>query len=269
MLRSNVWKAAKVTQQLKPRAGTMDEKLSLPDVTLIAVSSVNLEDTQCALLSSSEHIDFGAIKMLSHVPPPTQYPHIQYVNIPNIDFDGYSRFMLEELYRYVDTSHCLVVQADGFVINPQNWSDEFLAYDYIGAPWPEAIMVDTTNTVMQHATNTVIHMDRNRVGNGGFSLRSKKLLEVAAGLKFDELEFFPRNEDLVICHFLYKTMKELGIKFAPLELATRFSLDSPEPLFGENLQTVFGFHGKHYLEAVKHGDSFKHLSSPLGQPRLN
>ena len=30
----------------------------------------------------------------------------------------------------------LIVQDDGFIINKNLWDEEFLSYDYIGAPWP-------------------------------------------------------------------------------------------------------------------------------------
>ena len=58
--------------------------------------------------------------------------------------------------RYINTKFCLVTQWDGWVINSQKWNSEFLNYDYIGAIWPD--------------------YSSNQIGNGGFSLRSKKLL---------------------------------------------------------------------------------------------
>ena len=39
---------------------------------------------------------------------------------------------------YIESDFALVVQDDGHIVNPNNWSDEFLAYDYIGAPWPSS-----------------------------------------------------------------------------------------------------------------------------------
>jgi hypothetical protein len=35
-----------------------------------------------------------------------------------------------------DTEFAILVHEDGFIVNPECWSDEFLKYDYIGAPWP-------------------------------------------------------------------------------------------------------------------------------------
>ena len=54
-------------------------------------------------------------------------------------------------------------------------------------------------------------------------------------------------EDLVICHVLYDRLCQLGIRFAPLDVALRFSAERPVALGGEPLGAVFGFHGKHFL----------------------
>ena len=66
---------------------------------------------------------------------------IEHVSIPPMDLMGYSKFMLQDLYKFVDTKFCLVIQSDGFVINPNLWTNQFLEYDYIGAPWPNEISV--------------------------------------------------------------------------------------------------------------------------------
>jgi hypothetical protein len=41
------------------------------------------------------------------------------------------------LPQHIATSHVLVTQWDGFVVDARAWRDEFLACDYIGAPWPD------------------------------------------------------------------------------------------------------------------------------------
>jgi hypothetical protein len=55
-----------------------------------------------------------------------------------------------------------VVQYDGMAANKMHWSDDYYNYDYIGAPWPDRF--------------TWIRPEE-KVGNGGFSLRSMKLIE--------------------------------------------------------------------------------------------
>jgi hypothetical protein len=216
--------------------------IRLPDVTLLAATSVSIDDTLEALNISARDIDFGAVKLLSplrsaHMPSETEH-----IAIPSMDLLGYSRFMLGNLYRHFDTSHCLVVQADGFIVNPQLWRDEFLAYDYVGAPWPEYVGIT--------GIKSLLRLDRNRVGNGGFSLRSHKLMRIAAAIDFDRLNFPLRSEDLVLCHFLYEEMRAQGVTYAPPELAALFSMESTAHLFGQHLDSVFGFHGKNLLSEV-------------------
>lgn len=213
----------------------------LPHVTLLSVTSVNIEDTHAALLHCAQSMEFGAVKMLSSASPMTTDPRVQYVRIPPLDFPGYSRFMIESLYAHVATEHCLIVQADGFILDPTRWNDEFVEYDYIGAPWQETVFT-------RHGP---FRMDKNLVGNGGFSLRSKKLLEATSRFRFDDLDFPIKSEDVLICHYLYEEMRALGIRFAPPQLAAQFSIESGDGLFGQSFNSVFGFHGKHWLEACR------------------
>lgn len=149
--------------------------------------------------------------------------HVRNIEIPNItgkkDGFSYSYFCLKELPKYIETDFCLVVQHDGFIINPDMWSDKFMEYDYIGAPWPDNFA--------------------NRVGNGGFSLRSKKFLQ--ACLDIFENENILEHEDLLACVYRYEEFSKRGIKFAPVDLAIEFSIEHIVP----ELKSMksFGFHG--------------------------
>jgi len=142
----------------------------------------------------------------------------------------------------VQTKHCLVIQADGFVLNPNRWQPKFLEYDYIGAPWTEKLMV--------RSTGQILDMKKNQVGNGGFSLRSKTLLEETAKIDFDNLNFPSLNEDVLIGHFLLDQMLNAGIKFPTPELAAQFSVERPDAAFGQNPSTSFGFHGKELRDHI-------------------
>ena len=85
-------------------------------------------------------------------------PGIEVVAIPRIDSSAaYSRFVLKDLLHHVATDFVQIIQWDGYVTNAAAWSAEFLAYDYIGARW-------------------WFRETGRDVGNGGFSLRSRKLL---------------------------------------------------------------------------------------------
>ena len=214
----------------------MKKKLRLPNITLLAATSIDVDQTQLAMRISLHNIAFAEAKLLSSSAPSKKYPDIEYVSIPHMDFLGYSRLIIEDLHKHFKTSHCLIVQSDSFVVNSDLWKDEFLEFDYIGAPWSDKIQV---------SPNLVLNMEKNLVGNGGFSLRSHKLAETTAKINFNSLKFPIKSEDVVICHYLYKEMIEKGIRFAPPKLAAQFSMENINHLYGQDVNSVFGFHGKH------------------------
>lgn len=212
----------------------MSTRLHLPNVTLISATSVDIQDALLAFAISMHDIDFGAVKFLTPIEPPGLDPRIQWISIPDINFLGYSKLIFNELHRFVDTSYCLVIQGDGFVLNASSWTPEFLEFDYLGAPWSRYIRVG----------DSFLDTENCRVGNGGFSLRSKKLLEVTAQIPFDDLSFPSKSEDLIIGYYLREEMIKAGIKFPSPELAAKFSIESPDAAFGQTPNTTFGFHGK-------------------------
>jgi hypothetical protein len=223
----------------------MNSFINLEQVTLISVTSVDVDLAMNALIVSSEYLKFGSIKLLSPAKPADLPNSIEHILIPPIDFLGYSKFIIEELHKYVDTQFCLVIQADGFVINPQLWNKKFFEYDYIGAPWPNVVF---RISLVDGRLNGNFSFENNFVGNGGFSLRSKKLLELCSEIKFDELTFEVKSEDVIICHFFYEKMTRAGIKFAPPDLASSFSIELAVDYLNNDITKCFGFHGKHWLD---------------------
>lgn len=144
------------------------------------------------------------------------------------DIRSCDRFVLRVLPGLVHADYFMIVHRDGFPINPAKWTDEFLDYDYIGAPW---CWTD----------------GRNNVGCGGFSMRSKRLAMWVAEQDFKH----DMNEDEIICHKFYDRAIAAGFKFAPVSLAARFSLENQLPNKPRTLDDVFGFHGKMYLPEVR------------------
>lgn len=226
--------------------------LNLPNITLLAVTSIELEETDLALRISSHDINFGAVKLLSSEKWMPTDPKIELVPIPRMSFEGYSKFMLEELVHYVDTDFCIVIQSDGFIINAHRWNPRFLDYDYVGAPWPSNLRLQVPPNFHGSIDGLDLTLDlkKNSVGNGGFSLRSKKLLHTTSKINFDALSFFSKSEDLIICHYLYEQMLTAGIKFPVPELAAQFSIESPSAAYGQNPKTCFGFHGKSLRDLI-------------------
>jgi hypothetical protein len=187
----------------------------LPDVTLLAVTDVALPATARALTLSQNRLRFGETLILCDRPPPPNTP-AEWRPVPPIGSRSeYSRFMLRDLTAHVATQHVLCIQWDGYVLDPDQWDPAFLDYDYIGAPWPH-------------------FMDGMRVGNGGFSLRSRRLIEACAALPISN-----EAEDVAICR-THRSMLEtrFGLRFAPEDVARRFAYERMDPT-GEE----FGFHG--------------------------
>jgi len=215
----------------------MKKKLKLPNVTLLAATSSEMDEAQVSMRISLQNIEFGAAKLLCTTAPKQKYPDIEYVSIPPLNsVDDYNEIIFQDLHKYFETSHCLIVQSDSFVVNSNLWKEEFLKFDYIGAPWSNKIQINP---------NLVLHLEKNTVGNGGFSLRSHKLAETSAKINFNSLKFPLKSEDIIICHYLYKEMLNNGIRFAPPELAAQFSMENVNHLYEQDVNSVFGFHGKH------------------------
>lgn len=179
---------------------------------------------------SSNKLKFNNIKILSAHNEEFQFDqnNISIIKIDSMTQEQYNIFCVNHLYKYVDTDFVLLFQNDGFILNPNNWSDDFLNYDYIGAPWPI--------------------YDKSRVGNGGFSLRSKKFLNIVKDLNYLEKTpsygeaFTP--EDHLLCKHYYNFLTQAGIKFAPVDLAIRFSFEQPLPEYPFWTHDMsFGFHG--------------------------
>lgn len=135
-----------------------------------------------------------------------------------------SHIILDWIPRFVETDFAIFCQWDGFAINPNLWTDEFLEYDYIGAPWANAWNQE--------------HPER-RVGCGGFSLRSAKWLHACLTLPNKNVP----NEDVVCCCYELDHFLKRGCKVAPLELAMRFCYEHDIPEFtGHTINDSFGFH---------------------------
>lgn len=203
-------------------------KINLTNVTLLGIDCVNVERLIDAMNVSQERLEFGAVKLLTSLP--TDDP--RKVEIPHLgSIEEYSRFCIEDLCNYVDTEYVLMVQYDGFVLNPENWTDEFLKYDYIGAPWPVGAW--ETKDFPEELKGTWV------VGNGGFSLRSKKLIETTSRLvKENKMTRF-QPEDIAICVWYKNLLEKEGVEVAPVELAHKFSIESKVEVYGK----PFGFHG--------------------------
>jgi hypothetical protein len=217
------------------------EKLALPTVTLCAVSSVNLDATLAALGASLDQIEFAQCLLFTDTAPVAIDPRVQVVEIPRIHSAcDYSKFMLDELAAHLKTDHCLTVQWDGFILDARQWKPEFLDYDYIGAPWPKFGTGED-------------------VGNGGFSLRSRRLVEACRDPDFVR----GAAEDVAICRVNRSFLeRDFGLRFADRKIAEHFA-------FERNIPTnkTFGFHGIFNMVQALGVDRFWEIYSTLDDRR--
>lgn len=209
--------------------------INLKDVTIISVTGINSKDHLNAIKYSSEFINFGAKKLITT--EDIFDKEVEIVKIDKMDYIEYSRFLVYDIGDYIETSHALIVQSDGYVVNPDQWKDYFLDYDYIGAPW----QLPSDDFSFRDPKGNI-----QRVGNGGFSLRSKKLLDTAKKLNLEWKEYFGfYNEDgFYTCHNKH-VYEEQGCKYAPIEIAAEFSHELP--IVETQGIVPFGFHGRNHF----------------------
>lgn len=223
-------------------------------ISISCIATIYYEKSLRAIEKTLQNVPgISKIYWFSNIKLPTDLWHgYQIINIPIKPFDqnqnfneAYSFLTLKQIPRIIDTDYNLIVQYDGYAVNKSSWTDDFLKYDYIGAvvKW---------------------FPKRQNVGNGGFSLRSRKLYQAIKTLdikyqtkdllkfkikphklfkdKFNGKKGLSIPEDYILS-VLYQPFleKEYGIRFAPEEIADQFSIESKveSKWVGRSL----GFHG--------------------------
>jgi Protein of unknown function (DUF5672) len=175
----------------------------LPDVSVVLIDNVTEGLAELALEDTMKQISFGnkiCVNDTYIIDPDTMpYQQILWYSVPQC----------------LTTSHALIIQYDGFVLDASLWRSEWLNYDYIGAPWP------------WHPNH--------RVGNGGFSLRSTRLMKFLAENRGEFPVRYP--EDDTLCRVYRPALEVNGFIWAPESVAREFSFEREAP------RRTFGFHG--------------------------
>lgn len=200
--------------------------IELPNVTLVCVNGVNPELGVKALRYSSKDIKFAKSILLSHHKPDNIGSDIDFKKIVKLTHETSCLMTLKGLYHVIDTDYCLSIHDDGFIINPQLWTNEFLEYDYIGAPWSCKI-----------------------VGNGGFCLKSKKFIDLC-----QQVPWNGEHDDWLVSVTYRDFFEKNGCKFAPFDLALKFALESKIEGYDYDLNNTFGFHGRGEVYDVHKGE---------------
>ena len=204
-------------------------KLRNGSVTIVCVTGVNAIAALKSLIISSLRFKSQQVLFVNVLLPNFKLGKYRFERPINSKLDSieeYGKYVQFKLWKHIQTDFVLIVQADGWVLNGRRWEEAFMEYDYIGAPWPisETAYIDPQG----------VHQ---RVGNGGFSLRSFKLLKLGEELdliwdvtRHSEFKHFnakPLAEDGNICVHNRKRYESAGCRFAPLEIAARFSRELP------------------------------------------
>lgn len=216
-------------------------------ISITCIDTLHYTPTITALKKTLETIGdkisrvywFSDIDFPDNINVPVTWVKVEPIKVYNEDYSYITLKMCPEI---CIEEYNLIIHPDGFAVNRDAWTDEFLEYDYIGAVWPW-------------------HNDL--VGNGGFCLRSRKLYDafIKMNIKnstYDYKEHLDNDyyyiidqngnkfipEDNLICKLHRNELeREYDIKFAPSYVANRFSIE-------HNFNSIWlgkslGFHGKH------------------------
>jgi hypothetical protein len=241
------------------------------DITIVNIDG-RVHDYELALnaLVHSQSQLPGAKGLLLSPKCPENLPAcIEHKSIPLLGYLEYSIFVTHLLHQFIETEFALIVQDDGWVIDGRNWQTEFFSYDYIGAPSHAArVVVKGEQTVYARHYRWVSLLNNRDVKidivlNGGFSLRSQKLMSAPSKFnvpfQLDSIALFQlehlssivslkddHQEDVQLCINMRSVLESMGIKFAPIEMARLFSLEHLDTVIHQdlNLCKIFGHHSK-------------------------
>jgi hypothetical protein len=176
-------------------------RLSLPDVTLVAIDAV-AHDLTCKALEDTLSVIEPFETLIWSDRRLVETDNLSHEHAaPGSDLDA-AKVLWGTVPYAVQTSHYLKIEWDGWVTNPRSWSSEFLSYDYVGAPWP-------------HRSGAV--------GNGGFSLRSARLGRFLA--ERNSIYAARHPEDETLCCEYRQSLELAGFTWAPPELAATFAVE--------------------------------------------
>ena len=227
----------------------------IEDTTLIAIEGVsyNVDKILKSLEITLDQCEFDDVKLLT----PFDVDHEFHEKIrPMPSSTEYQYFCLNYMNDYFDTDYMLLIQSDSWVCNAEQYSPEFFnQYDYMGARWD---FKDGDGSFGgSKRTN-------GNVGNGGFSWRSKKLMNlVQSYCKYEivngDLVTVAHNnndgvfekvyvdkvrpEDHVICRMNRDFLESQGCVW-PKSSWVEWNFSSESPRQGDlKYENQFGFHG--------------------------
>lgn len=160
--------------------------------------------------------------------------------IPGKDIRSLCIDLVENLHSRFKTQYVLTIQDDGFPMRPG--LEKFVGkWDYIGAPWAH------------HSTYYDVYPYKYCVGNGGFSLRSKRLCEVASRVYKKWFSHFPywwyvTGDDTFYCKTLRFWFRSAvrDLKWPMPEEAATFSIEHDDEALPPT--PPLGFHSVGFMK---------------------
>jgi hypothetical protein len=193
--------------------------LDLSRVTLLFVETRAHEITNRVIKDCLSKAVFGEVLIFTD--KPDEFGDLCARVVPCRDFPNKKEagaFYYSHAMELVETDFAFMLEWDAGIYDTSKWRPEFFDYDYIGAPWK------------------VRPGDLHDVGNGGFTLMSKRLGHRLC----NDRRITPVYTDMDVCRFARTRLEnsDTGFKWAPTDLAGKFSWEllprDPEH---------FGFHG--------------------------
>lgn len=204
--------------------------------------------TQRAIHRSAEQLPGSKQLFVSAQRPTRLLDGLSHHLVQPLGYFEYELFVLYGLHQLIETPYALIVQDDGWVLDGKNWRDEFWSYDYIGAPIHAAAVTHNGERMYHKNFQWAAYLNQagakiDFVQNGGFSLRSKRFLEVFSQHQIPYHLAAPQTivdssqtsrflwpldhlyEDVYCCVHVRGELERAGMRFAPLEVARYFSFE--------------------------------------------
>lgn len=206
-------------------------KLSLPDVTLVAVDTRCHELARLAVLDCMAQVDFAEVLICSD--RDLEISNTKFFRVVDWpDKDSANTFLWCDLPSIIRTSRFLFCEWDAWVLDGSRFDPQFLHCDFIGAPWSWLTI--------------------NNVGNGGFSMRSTRLARHVADNADQYPIRYPFVWDELLCQEYRPRLEAEGFVWASERLARQFAFETRHDMFD-----TFGFHAMYNWPMVLSGDRLK------------
>lgn len=236
--------------------GRMSEMLRLPEVSLVMVETREHSLADLSVQDSMAAACFGEVIIFTDKPeafPIARQNGARFVICDDFPSKlGWAQYSWYGVPPHIQTAFCLQTQWDSWVVDPLSWKDEFLKYDYCGAPWGW-------------------YKDGLSVGNSGFSLISTALKRYMRDKVAWQMPCVTDVEDDLLCRKYRPILEASGFRWAPEALAHDFAFECCRPAPDSR---HFGFHAlmnfpavleyERLLERMKIVFSSKYISNPQG-----